>query len=606
MNIATTVLPRWDRVSLRPDPGPPASGIPITAVDQAIDAVRASFDQHGIGLAAEGDEAPSPIDIDAMERVLSDYDAVMARINDRQAYLECLVSLDADDAAAQAEISALQPCRAALALLRIRLEAWAATIPFAEFASRSALVRRYAALFRWARKAAAHHLHPSTERLAAELEIPGAGAWIKLYRDLTTRHIVRLDCGEEVTLPLAVVRDLANDAPARSVRARAHEAECEAWRDLSLPLAASLNSVKGVVVVLARQRGWDTPLDMALDKYRMDRASLAAMQEAVADVLPILRRYLRAKATHLGVPSLAWYDRYAVVGVPVDEWPFERASTFIIDQFGTYSPTLRNLAERAMRERWIDAAPAPHKGYGAACLPFSDGTSRIFLTYRPSLSGMGEIAHELGHAYHNACLSGIPMALRAMPLPLAETASLFCETLIIHAARRAADPPAMLALLDSSLQTACLLVADQMGLFTFEQRLFAERAHHELAADDLCAMMLDAQRDIYGTGLDESVLHPYRWAAVGQLYSASHSFYNIPYTIGYLFALSLYAHFQDDRAACVSFLDHLLAVGGQEDMTEVAASHGCDLRAATFWHGGTGIIAREVSDYVALLQSPHV
>ena len=61
--------------------------------------------------------------------------------------------------------------------------------------------------------------------------------------------------------------------------------------------------------------------------------------------------------------------------------------------------------------------------------------------------------------------------------------------------------------------------------------------------NDLKEIMLDAQKQAYGDGLDQTKLHPYMWTCKGHYYSSGLSYYNFPYAFGGLFAMGLYTQF---------------------------------------------------------------
>src|SRR5262249_26021499 len=148
-----------------------------------------------------------------------------------------------------------------------------------------------------------------------------------------------------------------------------------------------------------------SPLEAGLFENNIDRPTLDALLAAARESFPDFRRYLRAKARVLGIPALAWYDLFAPVGKSERVWSFDEAAQFIAEQFGSFSPRLRGLAERAFRERWIDAEPRAGKVGGAFCMYLREDESRILGNYEPSFNGLSTLAHELGHAYHNLNLA---------------------------------------------------------------------------------------------------------------------------------------------------------------------------------------------------------
>jgi oligoendopeptidase F len=207
----------------------------------------------------------------------------------------------------------------------------------------------------------------------------------------------------------------------------------------------------------------------------------------------------------------------------------------------------------------------------------------------------------LGHGYHNINLAQRTPLQRALPMTLAETASIFCETIIRHAAMRNADKQESLAILDASIQGSSQVVVDIFSRFLFEQSVFEKRQQRELSVEELNNLMLDAQRETYGDGLDQSVLHPYMWAVKSHYYSTGLSYYNYPYMFGLLFGLGLYARYQQDPEAFKQGYDDLLSSTGLADAATLAARFGIDLRTEAFWHASLDIVRSDIDNFVSLV-----
>ncbi|MFQ5944918.1 MAG: M3 family oligoendopeptidase, partial [Anaerolineae bacterium] len=435
----------------------------------------------------------------------------------------------------------------------------------------------------------------------AELELMGSTAWSKLFGNFTSQLMVTvpLENGPQ-ELPMSEIRNLAYD-PDREVRRRAYEAELATWAAAEVPLAAALNSIKGEVNALAKRRNWDSALDAALFQNHIDRQTLDAMMEAAQESFPDFRRYLQAKARALNLSVLSWFDIFAPLPTQHREWRFEEAADFIVDQFRTYSDRMAGLAQRAFQERWIDAEPRPGKRDGAFCMWIRKDESRILSNFKPAYDGLRTLAHELGHAYHNLNLADRTMLQRDTPMALAETASIFCETIIRHSAVAGSHPDEQIAILEDSLQNACQIVVDITSRYLFERDIFNKRIERELSPQEFKDLILQAQQETYGEGLDPEALHPYMWAVKGHYYSAGRSFYNYPYMFGLLFGLGLYAHYKDDAEAFKLGYDDLLSSTGMEDAASLAARFGIDIRDSAFWRSSLDIIRGDIDRFEALV-----
>ncbi|HEY7976307.1 MAG TPA: M3 family oligoendopeptidase, partial [Ktedonobacterales bacterium] len=515
-----STLPHWDVSTIFPSLDSPEFNAGFADVARQVDELVATFDELGVQRPASAptlDEAT----IAAVEAATTALNETLAPYRTLSSYIYSFVATDSRNTLAQARQSELQRQSVRLAQLRTRFTAWIGAMDVEALIARSPVARDHAFTLREAHALAAQLMSPEEEALASELNVSGGAAWAKLHATLTSQIVAQVELeGETREMTMSMLRNLAFNHE-RATRRRGYEAELTAWERNAAPLAAALNSIKGQVNTLTRRRGWPSALDTALFDARIDRATLDAMLTAARESFPDWRRYLHAKAQALGLERLAWYDLFAPVGGSGRPWSFAEGESFIVQRFGSYSPRLSEFAARAFAQRWIDAEPRPGKEDGAFCMPIWRDESRVMANFKPSFDGVSTLAHELGHGYHNMLLSTRAMLQRETPMTLAETASIFCETIIKHAALADAQPDDQIELLEASLQGQCQVVVDITSRFLFEQAVFDQRRDRELSIQELCELMLQAQRDTYGDGLDETSLHPYMWAVKSHYYSPS-------------------------------------------------------------------------------------
>ena len=597
-----TALPRWDMTVVYPSLTSPEFDAGFAEAVNGIEDLVALFDARGVGQQEAGpcDE----LTVATFEEVTNRLNALLMDLETLNAYIMAFVTTNSRDTLAQAKASELRQHGVRLDQLGTRYAAWIGSLDLESLGARSALAREHAFPLAQLQIQARHHMSPAEEALAAELGPSGGNAWSRLHGDVSSQLEVPLEMnGEPRLLPMSAIRNLAHD-PDRAVRRRAYEAELEAWERTALPLAAALNGIKGEVNTLAARRRWDSPLEEALFESRIDRRTLDAMLGAAEEAFPDFRRYFQAKARALGVPALAWYDLFAPVGedaASAQRWDYETGRAFIVDRFGAYSPKLAAFADRAFRERWIDAEPRPGKRDGAFCMSLRGDESRILANYQASYDAVSTLAHELGHGYHNLCQAGLTPLQRETPMTLAETASIFCETIIREAAMDQADEHGQFVILESSLQNTSQLVVDISSRFRFEERVFASRQTRSLAVEELNDLMLGAQRETYGDGLDASLLHPYMWAVKGHYYSPHRSFYNYPYMFGLLFGLGLYARYREDPRGFKQGYDDLLGFTGRADAATLAARFGIDIGTPDFWRSSLNVVRADIDRFEALV-----
>jgi pepF/M3 family oligoendopeptidase len=598
---ATDAPPRWDLTPIFAGLDDRHFNSSLEGVYARVDRLVALYDKLEIR-ATES----RPVDDDAiaaLESVLDATNELQAELRPVITYLYGLISTDSRDDLAASRFVELQTRAAPLAPLAKRLGAWLASLDVEACIARSPLAAEHAYALRKATEGAELQMSEREESLAGELAPSGSLAWQRLHGDVSSQLMVDVrtpdgsgtDAVERV--PMAFARGLATHPDAARRRA-AYEGELDAWASAAVPLAAGLNGAKGELSVLNRRRGFTDDLEPALRANNVDRETLDAMTDAVVAALPEFRRYLGAKARLLGHDGgLPWWDLMAPVGSAA-RVPWSGATETVLDAFAGYSPELAALADRAFTENWVDAETRDGKQGGAYCAGVDGEVSRIMMNFDGSQDSISTLAHELGHAFHNVALAPRTPLQRRLPMALAETASIFCETLLFeHAARRATDPGERLSLLDTHLVGVTQTVVDIHSRFLFEAELCARRRRTTLSVADLKAAMLDAQDAAYGDGLHAGHRHPYMWAVKGHYYTP---FYNWPYTFGLLFGIGLYARYREDPQQFRDGYDDLLSAVGMADAASLAAQFGFDVREREFWAGSLAVLTGHIDDYERL------
>lgn len=447
------------------------------------------------------------------------------------------------------------------------------------------VLEEHAFMLRELKAAAAHTIDPALEPVVLKMQMTGGSSWEQLRDQLDSNLMIPFEKdGKEELLPLSAIRGLANSDSA-DVRRRAYEAELAAYPRIEIPMAACLNGIKGEALTLIGLKHFDSVLDTALDVSRMDHETLDALLSAMHDSLPMFRRYFRLKAKLLGYEGgLKFYDLFAPVGECAQHYTLDEARETLVRVMGRFSPKMAAFIDHAFEDRWIDVYPREGKQGGAFCSGVHPlRMSYVMTNFDGSYSAVSTLAHELGHAYHDSCLYDNSVLMCDYPMPLAETASIFNETLLMEKTLETADDRTRITLLDQQIGDAAQVVVDILSRYIFETEVVERRKDHALSPRELCGIMLDAQKQTYGDGLDPEYLHPYMWACKSHYYSTSVHFYNFPYAFGMLFGLGVFARYQEKGDAFLPEYDRLLNATGSGNIREVAASVGIDVADKAFW-----------------------
>ncbi len=474
-------------------------------------------------------------------------------------------------------------------------------------------------------------MSPEEEDLAADLARFDADAWGRLQDQLTGTAgcVWDAETGERKTL--VELRALAYSGD-RAVREKAFKLELETCRSISLPVAASLNAVKGISASLNKRRGWagfsgDSgeaytrggvksgaaslagcgSLEKSAWQGRVSRTALSALLAAMEDVVPDFARYLNLKAEILGVGKCAFYDLFAPIHSgtsALKEYSWDEACRKVIECFSSFSQDMADFAEKAFKSGWVDGKMRPGKIGGAYMTAFPYvKESRVMCNFDGTFNSVMTLAHELGHAYHFEIMKNLPAREQELPMTLAETASIFAETLVFNSHLDSVPDGEKLTLIEMNIQDGCQIICDILSRFYFERAVFDECGKGSLVSGDFCRIMTDCQKKAYGGALDENALHPYMWVVKCHYYSADLAFYNFPYAFGQLFSFALFSRFKNEGGKFSEVYKKLLLDTGRNSAAEIASSAGFNIEEPDFWKQGTRFFKDEIAVFEKLFHN---
>ncbi len=462
----------------------------------------------------------------------------------------------------------------------------------------SDILKEYNFILKEAKNKADKLLDNDKEYIISKMSLNGSIMWNKQWQQLTSTLAV--DYNNEI-LTLPEVRNLAYDSDA-NVRKEAYYAELKAYEKIDIPVAFSLNGIKGEVIEVCNLKDYNSPLEMTLKNSRLDKEVFDAMFEAIKESLPKLQKYFIKKAEILGHKNgLPFYDLFAPISNNTKKYTYEEAKQFVYDNFSNFSEKLGNFAKKAFDNRWIDVYSKKGKVGGAFCYSMQTiKESRILLNFSGSLDNIFTIGHELGHGYHNLCLNNEKYLNTSYTMPIAETASTFCEHILVKSAlEKSDDKDEKLAILENDLSGTLQCIVDIYSRFLFEDEVFKRRNNGLISTEELCNIMEDAQKEAYGNGLDHNYLHKYMWICKTHYYNANNNYYNFPYAYGVLFSKGLFALYLKDKESFLKKYDDMLSITGKSDLYEVGKFIGVDLKSKDFWLSSLNLIIEDIEKYCA-------
>jgi oligoendopeptidase F len=440
-----------------------------------------------------------------------------------------------------------------------------------------------------------HLLTEPEEKIAAEKAQTGRDAWTRLFSELTSAIRVDLpDEPEPVMTEVALARLLSPD---RDVRATAAQAVTAALGPGLRTRAYVFNTLLQDKSVEDRLRNYPSWLASRNLANEASDESVQALVDAVKANYDLPRRWYRLKARLLGLDRLADYDRMAAVGGEEVQVGWEEATELVLSSFADFSPRLGEAAQQFFDGRYIDAPVREGKRGGAFCAyTVPSAHPYLMLNYTARRRDVLTLAHELGHGLHAALARPRGPLEQHTPLTLAETASVFGETLVFRRLLDAAETPASrLSLLAENIEGSIATVFRQTAMNQFEAAVHtARREEGELSVERIGDLWEASQAELLGDAVEITEGYRSWWSYVPHFIGSPGYVY--AYAYGQLLALSVYGRYLAEGEAFVPRYLELLAAGGSRSPEELAGIAGLDLSDPEFWNNGLALVRGQLDE----------
>jgi len=438
-----------------------------------------------------------------------------------------------------------------------------------------------------------HLLSAPEERIATELSVTGAGAWSRLFDELTSAIRVDLPGDEEpVSLDIAL-SGLAN--PDRETRKATAEAITESLEPGLRTRAYVFNTLLQDKATKDRLRSYPHWLATRNLSNEASDESVQALIDAVKGRYDLARSWYRTKAKLLEIDRLADYDRMAAIATDDVTIGWDEGRQIVQSAFDSLAPQAGEVVGRFFEGRWIDAPPAPSKRGGA----FSASTvpsvhPYVMLNYTDRRRDVLTLAHELGHGLHQALAAKQGIFHQDTPLTVAETASVFAEELVFGRLLKAErDPASRLGLLSESVEGQIATIFRQIAMNQFEDRVHnARRGEGELSVDRFGELWAETQEELLGDSVEVTDGYRSWWSYVPHFIGSPGYVY--AYAYGQLLALSVYRLYEEQGEAIVPGYLEMLSAGGSKSPEQLGALVGVDLSDPSFWDNGLDLVAGQI------------
>ena len=443
-----------------------------------------------------------------------------------------------------------------------------------------------------ARRYRPHLLSEPEEKILADKAVTGSSAWGRLFSELTSTIEVDIS-GETISLEEGLSRLQSPERPVRKEAALAVTCALEPGLRTRAFIFNTLLADKGSDDRLRHFDNWLASRN--LDNEASDE-SVAALVEAVVSRYDIPQRWYTLKAKLLGLDRIFDYDRMALVSDTEETFSWSAAREIVSDAYKSFSPELSDVVERFFNEKWIDAPQRPGKRSGAFCAyTVPDHHPYLLLNWTGRRRDVLTLAHELGHGLHAYLAREQGVFHQNTPLTLAETASVFGETVTFgRLLSETNEPNQRLALLAESLEGQIATVFRQVAMNQFEDSAHTwRREQGEVSVEQFGDLWISSQSDMLGDSVELTEGYRSWWSYIPHFIGTPGYVY--AYAYGQLLALSVYRLYEERGTSFVDSYLELLRQGGSKSPQELGHIVGVDLSDPTFWDGGLSIIEEQLN-----------
>jgi oligoendopeptidase F len=447
-----------------------------------------------------------------------------------------------------------------------------------------------------------HLLSLDEENITTALAVTGFTAWGNLYDSISSNIICGVNQGQGIEkMGIAKATSLLQSHDA-NVRLSAYQAIQEGWSNQSESCAAALNAISGWRLEQNKRRSKILPMNVLTEPLydnRMSKETLNALIYSIHEAKDIAHQAVKLRAKILGKDRLHPCDLFAP---PLKnkltketKVPFQEAMKIIIDSFAKINPEMGEFAEMMYKNKWIEGTVSNNKRPGAYCTKFQKSqTPRVYMTYMGGMKDISTLAHELGHAFHNWVMRDLPHCQQNYPMNLAETASIFAETVVTNAlSEKASNLEELFPIAWEDAVSAEAFLLNIPSRFHFENEFYELRKQGCLSANDFTELMEKSWKNSYENTLSE--MNKMFWASKLHFYITKRSFYNFPYTFGYLFSLGVYAQKDFLGKDFYNRYVNLLKDTGRMDAENLVTKHlNKDITKPEFWQESIQIIKNKM------------
>jgi len=525
------------------------------------------------------------LDAQSIHAALLDYDRIRSRVYQLSQFAHLHYAVDVQDADVLKFMSKVDEFSSDMSnmLMFFFLEIGVASVTQHDIWAKDPVNEPYTYVLSQAFEKNKYRLSEKEEQLVNLKDLTGVDALKKMYGEHTARYEFKMVVdGHEKIMNGTECRALRyHHDPV--VRRDAMALFFKRYEQDEHLMVQWFNSVIKDYNVERIHRGYSSPISCMNIRNDLPDGLVDMLHDITSSSNGLVQRYYRLKKQVLGLDKMTLSDIYAPMGSTVASIPWDEAKGLVLDSFSAFDDDFYRYAKDMFDSNRLDVFPSKVKRGGAFCSSSRpDVRPYVMLNYLGKQRDIATLAHELGHAIHAYFSSKQPLINYHAILPVCETASVFCEMLVVDALKKtAATPDETMVLLATKLEDIFATSHRQHMFSCFEQEIHHQISTHRLSGPEIKAIYAKQLSAMFGDSVDIPLEYHWEWAAIPHMLDVP--FYVYSYNFGNLLVLGLYQMYLDEGVAFVPKLKRILSSGSSVSPVDLMANEGIDILSQEFW-----------------------
>lgn len=423
------------------------------------------------------------------------------------------------------------------------------------------------------------------------------GIFDDIYTELTSSFVFDID-GEEKNKSEIYAMRLSHDPV---VREKANKALYDKYGEHKIVLGGLYKSVCKSNVASINIRGKEDVMTSRNISEEMDKETVNKLISKVKENYPLYHKHLKNKAKFLGKEKLDMHDVLA----PIDrkggetELPFSEALEIYLDKIEKFDKDFYEYSKEMFEDGRVSVFPDKYKRGGAYASYTKGEKSFVMLNHTEDFDSLMTLAHELGHAIHGDLEQINHDEVYRSPLSLAETASIFTETLVFGE---------IINELEEDIDYYIMKKLDDIFSTMFRQIMYTdfERECHqrfldgeEMGYEDFNNLWMEKGREFFGDIVEIPDNYKYGWSVIPHIFHTP--FYCYSYSFGNILSFNLYNMYEttENKEDFKTKYKNILKSGGSKRPKDILMEQGIDITSESFYDNAFKV----VEDYINKVDS---